>query len=111
MPLDSRPGWMRQWIADFPMGKADESKVPLIAYMHGGGLGLWRASTSACHKSCKRLAQQGSLVVASTDTPDHRCPAAHDGVYNALHWVPERVESEPWLAQYVDISRIADGGL
>eukprot|EP00898_Chlorokybus_atmophyticus_P006596 jgi/Chlat1/6938/Chrsp52S06604 len=110
LALNGRIGWLRQWIADGPLVKADErfkhgvatrdvdaggvsvrlflpqsvhadgSKLPLIVYMHGGGFVIMRASSTIYDDFCRHLAHKSSLLVASIDY--RRAP---DHRYPAAH--------------------------
>jgi acetyl esterase len=89
-----------------PLGVADDAKLPLLLYLHGGG---WTIGDLDTHDVlCRTLAAQAGIAVLSVDYrmgPEHRFPAAVDDSLAALHFAQQEAASLG-----IDAARIAVGG-
>nr|GAJ37497.1 acetyl esterase [Bradyrhizobium sp. DOA9] len=68
--------------------KNGEGRLPVTLFMHGGG--FVRGSLDHCDCICRRLAEDGSLAVVSTEyslAPEHPYPAALDDIVKVLDWL------------------------
>jgi len=89
-----------------PLGAADDAKLPLLLYFHGGG---WTIGDLDTHDVlCRTLAADAGCAVLSVDYrmgPEHRFPAAVDDCLAALRYAQSNA-----AMLGVDASRIAVGG-
>lgn len=95
-----------------PINPPEDSKIPLIFYLHGGDFVLFSAATVTFHNFCNDIAAQFPAVVVSLEyrlAPEHRLPAAYDDALNALFWVKNQSLGiggrDPWL-NYADFSTV-----
>jgi acetyl esterase/lipase len=82
------------------------SPVPVLVWMHGGGLIIGRPEMDDAFLT--RCVQELGIVVVSVDyrlAPDHAFPAPLDDCYSALTWVHAHAETLG-----IDPNRIAIGG-
>jgi acetyl esterase len=67
---------------------SDQSGLPVILYMHGGG---WIVGSIATHDNiCRKLANRARAIVVSVGyrlAPENKFPAALEDVYTTLCWV------------------------
>ncbi|MEZ5727282.1 MAG: alpha/beta hydrolase [Burkholderiaceae bacterium] len=89
-----------------PAGSADDTMLPVLVYLHGGG---WTIGDCDTHDVlCRELANGAGCAVVSVDYrmgPEHRFPAAVHDCIDATAWVAANAES-----LNVDPARIAIGG-
>jgi acetyl esterase len=80
--------------------------APVLAFFHGGG---WVIGDLDSHDVvCRKLADQGELIVISVDyrlAPEHKFPAAVDDAIAATKWIAANAASLG-----VDASRLVVGG-
>jgi acetyl esterase/lipase len=81
--------------------KKKKKKLPVLVYFAGGGFCFGSYSYPKNHALCLRMAVELPAVVCSFNhrlAPEHRLPAAFDDAMAALHWLPNQVLHNPWLA-------------
>ena len=62
------------------LGAANDARIPVVAYFHGGGFCIGSGRWPKFHAWCLRLCSELPAVVLSFDyrlAPEHRLPAAH----------------------------------
>ncbi|KAJ1289981.1 hypothetical protein BS78_02G206700 [Paspalum vaginatum] len=85
----------------------DSARAPVLVYFHGGAFVVESAFTPIYHAYLNALASRAGAVAVSVNyrlAPEHPLPAAYDDAWAALRWV--LAGSDPWLAQYGDLSRL-----
>nr|ACG46887.1 gibberellin receptor GID1L2 [Zea mays] len=86
------------------------ARVPVLVYFHGGAFVVESAFTPIYHAYLNTLAARAGVVAVSVNyrlAPEHPLPAAYDDSWAALRWVlASAAASDPWLAQYGDLSRL-----
>jgi acetyl esterase/lipase len=76
------------------LGAANDARLPVVAYFHGGGFCIGSGRWPCFHAWCLRLASELPAVVLSFDyslAPEHRIPAAHEDAATALLWLRDRL--------------------
>jgi acetyl esterase len=85
--------------------KAD-GLAPCLVFFHGGG---WVIGDLDSHDVvCRKLADEGELIVVSVDyrlAPEHKFPAAVDDAIAATKWIAEHAKQHG-----IDVSRLMVGG-
>jgi acetyl esterase len=80
--------------------------APCLVFFHGGG---WVIGDLDSHDVvCRKLAQEGQLIVVSIDyrrAPEHKFPAAVDDAIAATRWIADNTSSLG-----IDASRLTVGG-
>jgi acetyl esterase len=80
--------------------------APCLVFFHGGG---WVIGDLDSHDVvCRKLADEGQLIVISVDyrlAPEHKFPAAIDDAIAATNWISDNARSLG-----IDASRLAIGG-
>jgi len=88
------------------LGTADDARLPVLVYFHGGG---WTIGDLDTHDVvCREFANLAHCAVASVDyrlAPEHKFPAAVEDAIAATHWIGRMAESLG-----LDPSRVAVGG-
>lgn len=83
-----------------------DGPAPVLVFFHGGG---WVIGNLDTHDIvCRKLAQEGELIVISVDyrlAPEHKFPAAVDDAMGAAQWVADNA-----AALGVDAARLSVGG-
>uniref|UniRef100_A0A0E0E7Q1 Alpha/beta hydrolase fold-3 domain-containing protein n=1 Tax=Oryza meridionalis TaxID=40149 RepID=A0A0E0E7Q1_9ORYZ len=95
------------------LGAANDARVPVVAYFHGGGFCIGSGRWPNFHAWCLRLAAELPAVVLSFDyrlAPEHRLPAAQEDGATAMAWVRDTAARDPWLADAADFSRVFVAG-
>lgn len=95
------------------LGAANDARLPVVAYFHGGGFCLGSGRWPNFHAWCLRLAAELPAVVISFDyrlAPEHRLPAAQEDGAKAMAWLRASAASDPWLADAADFSRVFVAG-
>ena len=96
----------------------DDTKLPILVYMHGGGYALGRAGHRFTEGFIRRFAVDGRMLVVSVDyrlAPAVTLPAPVDDCLAAVLWA--HAATHPILKQHGDPSRLvligdsAGGGL
>ncbi|XP_072957560.1 strigolactones hydrolase CXE15-like [Typha angustifolia] len=88
---------------------ADEGKIPLLVYYHGGGFCLGSRTWPNFHSCCLRLASSLHVIVASVDyrlAPEHKLPAAIQDGAASLLFLRDQWASDAWLAEHADPARV-----
>ncbi|KAH9678114.1 putative carboxylesterase 120 [Citrus sinensis] len=76
----SNKTWVRIFLPRQALDSSTKTKLPLIVYVHGGGLILLSAATKIYHDLCSDIAARVPAVIVSVDyrlAPEHRLPAAY----------------------------------
>jgi acetyl esterase/lipase len=80
--------------------------APALVFFHGGG---WVIGNLDSHDVvCRKLADEGALIVVSVDyrlAPEHKFPAAVDDAVTATRWIADNVD-----ALGIDAARLSVGG-
>ncbi|XP_027362533.1 2-hydroxyisoflavanone dehydratase-like [Abrus precatorius] len=93
-------------------------KLPILVYFHGGAF-CYESAFAAHHtKYCNLIASQASLIIVSIEhrkAPEHFLPTAYHDCWAGLSWVashatPNPTNSDPWLINHGDFSKIFTGG-
>jgi acetyl esterase/lipase len=95
------------------LGAANDARLPVVAYFHGGGFCFGSGRWPCFHVWCLRLASELPAVVVSFDyrlCPEHRLPAAQEDGVTAMSWLRSTAASDPWLAGAADFSRVFVAG-
>ena len=81
-------------------------RAPCLVFFHGGG---WVIGDLDSHDVvCRKLADEGALIVISVDyrlAPEHKFPAAVDDAIEATKWIADNAASLG-----IDASRLSVGG-
>lgn len=89
-----------------PQGVADDAKLPLLCWFHGGG---WTVGSLAGFDAiCRELAQLSGCALAAIgyrQAPEHKFPAATDDAFFALRWLATHADE-----LNIDAARLAVGG-
>jgi len=88
------------------LGAANDARLPVLAYFHGGGFCFGSGRWPCFHAVCLRLAAELPALVASFDyrlAPEHRCPAAYDDGVDVLRYLAST--GLPGISVPVDFSR------
>ena len=71
-----------------PEGTADDARLPVVLYIHGGG---WVIATNDTYDaSARSLSKQLNAIVVSPEyrkAPENPYPAAHNDVFNTYVWL------------------------
>ncbi|XXG68052.1 hypothetical protein AAC387_Pa06g1238 [Persea americana] len=98
----------KTWIRIYrPPNPNPTRTLPVIINFRGGGFILLSAATELIHKGCEDLALQIPAFVVSVDyrlAPEHRLPAAYDDAIDAIRWVRDESDNDPWFGS-ADLSR------
>ncbi len=90
----------------WPPESAEDSNLPILVYLHGGG---WTAGDLDTHDvMCRGFCRGGGVIVASVDyrlAPEHRFPAGLEDCEAALAWIAANAADFGG-----DASRLALGG-
>ncbi|CAH2050673.1 unnamed protein product [Thlaspi arvense] len=92
---------------------AGTRKLPVLVYYHGGGFLIESAFSAVHHPVLNRLAAACGALTVSVEyrkAPEHLLPAAYDDCWEALRWVTEPTQRDPWLAEHGDFGRVFVGG-
>lgn len=88
------------------LGTADDARLPVLVYFHGGG---WTIGDLDTHDVvCREFANRAHCAVASVDyrlAPEHKFPAAVEDAIAATHWIGRMADSLG-----LDPARVAVGG-
>jgi acetyl esterase/lipase len=106
VPLDAAHGTYLRLYLPNPV-PANDRKLPVILYFHGGGFVLFSVATVFYHGYCEAMSAAVPALVASLEyrlAPEHRLPAAYDDAVAAVRWLL-RDDADPWVAAHGDTSR------
>jgi acetyl esterase len=94
-----------------PLGAADDARLPLLLYFHGGG---WTIGDLDTHDVlCRTLAADAGCAVLSVDYrmgPEHRFPAAVDDCLAALHYAQANATTLGIDARHIAVGGDSAGG-
>ncbi|RDY01192.1 2-hydroxyisoflavanone dehydratase, partial [Mucuna pruriens] len=93
-------------------------KLSILVYFHGGAFCFESAFAAHHTKCCNILASQANVIIVSIEhrkAPEHFLPAAYNDCWAGLAWVashatPNPINSDTWLVNYGDFSKIFIGG-
>ncbi|XP_024023269.1 2-hydroxyisoflavanone dehydratase [Morus notabilis] len=110
----------RIYLPNLPQTNANDKKLPILVYFHGGGFCLESAFSFLDHRYLNRLASETGVLAVSVEyrlAPESPLPAAYDDSWAALQWVANHsgleqvlVQQEPWLVSHGDFGRLYIGG-
>ncbi|XP_008231718.1 PREDICTED: probable carboxylesterase 15 [Prunus mume] len=90
----------------------DESKLPIILHLHGGGFCISQADWYMYYHMYTRLARSAKAICVSVYlrlAPEHRLPAPVNDGFSALLWLRSLAKGEsyePWLINHGDFNRV-----
>ncbi|KAI5342494.1 PREDICTED: probable carboxylesterase [Prunus dulcis] len=90
----------------------DESKLPIILHLHGGGFCISQADWYMYYHMYTRLARSAKAICVSVYlrlAPEHRLPAPVNDGFSALLWLRSLAQGEsyePWLINHGDFNRV-----
>ncbi|EPS65265.1 hypothetical protein M569_09512, partial [Genlisea aurea] len=93
------------WIRLFVPTAADQERLPVVVFFHGGGFVYLSANFKYYDAVCRRFARKLSAVVVSVNyrlAPEHRYPAQFDDGFDVLRFLDE---SSNVLPENADPSR------
>ncbi|KAM3275753.1 hypothetical protein ACQJBY_044243 [Aegilops geniculata] len=101
-----------------PKSVPESQKLPVIVYFHGGAYVAESAFSLRYTSYVNALVAAARVVAVSVEyrlAPEHPLPAAYDDAWAALRWtatscVSAGLETEPWLADHGDPTRIFVAG-
>ncbi|KAF7127352.1 hypothetical protein RHSIM_Rhsim11G0066500 [Rhododendron simsii] len=102
----SRNLWFRLYNINPLAAAADESKLPIIIYFHGGGFSFFTSDTKPFDDFCRRLTSELPAVVVSVSyrlAPENRYPSQFDDGLDTLKFLD--ADEGLHLPQNVDLSR------
>lgn len=85
----------------------EHRKVPILLYLHGGGLVLDSAVSPMYHRYLNSIVSKADVLAVSVNyrlAPEHPLPAAYDDSWTALTWAASG--GHPWLSEHGDAGRI-----
>ncbi|GMH19027.1 hypothetical protein Nepgr_020868 [Nepenthes gracilis] len=88
------------------------SKLPLLAYFHGGGFCVGSAAWLCYHNFLANLASEVGCIIISANyrlAPENRLPSAYEDCFNTVMWLQQQALSMPneqsWWLSRCDFSR------
>ncbi|XP_044949147.1 tuliposide A-converting enzyme b3, amyloplastic-like [Hordeum vulgare subsp. vulgare] len=101
-----------------PKSVPESQKLPVLVYFHGGAYVAESAFSLRYTSYVNALVAAARVVAVSVEhrlAPEHPLPAAYDDAWAALRWtatscVSPGPETEPWLADHGDPTRILVAG-
>ncbi|KAF0908545.1 hypothetical protein E2562_026333 [Oryza meyeriana var. granulata] len=102
--------WARLYLPDVEGcgGGAGKLLLPIVLYLHGGGLVVGSAADALEHWFANRLCARARVLVVSVDyrlAPEHPVPACYDDAWSALRWAAAG-NADPWLRDHGDRERV-----
>ncbi|KAK1288341.1 putative carboxylesterase 2 [Acorus calamus] len=89
---------------------SNDQKLPLLVYYHGGAFAIESPKSPKYHNYLNSLSSKAHMAVVSVGyclAPDNHHPIAYEDSWEALQWaVGGGNNSEPWLLDHVDPSRL-----
>uniref|UniRef100_A0A0D9X8V4 Alpha/beta hydrolase fold-3 domain-containing protein n=1 Tax=Leersia perrieri TaxID=77586 RepID=A0A0D9X8V4_9ORYZ len=105
--IDQSTGlWARLYL---PPSSAAGELLPVVVYLHGGGLVVGSAADALEHGFLNRLSSRARVLVVSVDyrlAPEHLVPACYDDACAALRWATSSSSTDTWLRDHGDIRRV-----
>ncbi|OEL18784.1 hypothetical protein BAE44_0020195 [Dichanthelium oligosanthes] len=80
------------------LGAANDARMPVVAYFHGGGFCIGSRRWPSFHACCLRLAAELPAAVLSFDyrlAPEHRLPAAQEDGGKDMSWLQGATRDHP----------------
>ncbi|CAN4082857.1 unnamed protein product [Withania somnifera] len=96
----------------------NNSKFPLLIYIHGGGFSIESAFSTGYDEYLHSIVTKANVVAISVEyrlAPEHPLPACYDDSWAVVNWAAlhvgicdhlEEFTKEPWLKDHVDFSRV-----
>ncbi|RWR88921.1 putative Carboxyesterase 20 [Cinnamomum micranthum f. kanehirae] len=98
----------KTWIRIYgPPNPSPTRTLPVIINFNGGAFILLSPAFEPFHKACEDLALQIPALVVSVAcrlAPEHRLPAAYDDAIDAIRWIRDESDKDPWFGS-ADLSR------
>ncbi|KAL6661651.1 hypothetical protein ACP70R_001035 [Stipagrostis hirtigluma subsp. patula] len=104
--------WARLYLPDLPACADDGRRLPIVLYLHGGGLVVGSAADAPEHAFLNRLAARAGALAVSIEyrlAPENPVPACYDDAWAALRWVAAAADDEaadPWVRDHGDRERV-----
>ncbi|CAM8891876.1 unnamed protein product [Rhodiola kirilowii] len=102
--------WIRLFRpAKIPSNDNTVARLPILFYLHGGGWLMFSVDDVMVHMNCAQFCHSLPAIMISVEyrlAPENRLPSQYDDVYDALEWLKSNADSEPWIADYGDMSRV-----
>uniref|UniRef100_A0A0E0QK88 Alpha/beta hydrolase fold-3 domain-containing protein n=1 Tax=Oryza rufipogon TaxID=4529 RepID=A0A0E0QK88_ORYRU len=99
--------WARLYLPDLDGG--ERKLLPVVVYLHGGGLVVGSAADALEHGFANRLCARARALVVSVDyrlAPEHPVPACYDDAWSALQRAVAAASADPWLRDHGDRERV-----
>uniref|UniRef100_A0A0E0LVW4 Alpha/beta hydrolase fold-3 domain-containing protein n=1 Tax=Oryza punctata TaxID=4537 RepID=A0A0E0LVW4_ORYPU len=102
--------WARLYLPDLDGcgGGGERKLLPVVLYLHGGGLVVGSAADALEHGFANHLCARARVLVVSVDyrlAPEHLVPACYDDAWSALRWAVA-ASADPWLRDHGDRERV-----
>ncbi|KAL6858827.1 hypothetical protein ACP4OV_017829 [Aristida adscensionis] len=108
--------WVRLYLPDLSACAAGARRLPVVLYLHGGGLVTGSAADAPEHAFLNRLAARAGALAVSVEyrlAPEQPVPACYDDAWAALRWViaaastTDDVAADPWVRDHADLDRVS----
>ncbi|KAL5712300.1 hypothetical protein ACHQM5_014488 [Ranunculus cassubicifolius] len=96
--------WFRLFV---PTEISIETKLPVVAFFHGGWFTFLSADTKQYDSLCRRLALEIPAVIVSVNyrlSPEFKCPAAYDDGFDCLKFIDRKSFDE--FPENADLSKL-----
>lgn len=103
--------WARLYLPDLSASCPGGQRLPVVIYLHGGGLVVGSAAEAPEHAFLNRLAARAGAVAVSVEyrlAPEHPVPACYDDAWAAVRWAAAGPNSaaDPWVRDHADAGRV-----
>ncbi|XP_027180718.1 carboxylesterase 1-like isoform X1 [Coffea eugenioides] len=101
----SKNTWVRVFLPKEPIKSSPDKKLPLLIYIHGGGLIKCSAAHPFFDDIYSIFAADIPAVILTIEyrlAPEHRLPAAYEDCLEVLQWIKN--SQDEWLTQHADLS-------